>query len=125
MKIRSLFSKVIDAVNQACDDMMANEKIKLWEETRALSYQNCYERYNERSANETGGTLREKDLILLSMRLSARAAVDINYCDTCLQRDSYMKGRLNEVRRRVSKSDSASAKELRDAIDLFIGKPSR
>ena len=114
----------MDAVNEISDDIMANEKIKLWEETRTLSYDNGYDRYNERSVNETGGTLRKKDLILLSMRFRARTSADINYCDVCLQRDSYMKGRLDEVRRRVSKSDSVSAKELRDAIDLFIGKAS-
>lgn len=124
MKIRGFFSKIMDAVNEISDDIMANEKIKLWEETRTLSYDNGYDRYNERSVNETGGTLRKKDLILLSMRFRARTSADINYCDVCLQRDSYMKGRLDEVRRRVSKSDSVSAKELRDAIDLFIGKAS-
>ncbi|MDD0994565.1 hypothetical protein M5G20_01630 [Pseudomonas sp. TNT2022 ID1044] len=124
MKIRGFFSKIMDAANKISDDIMANEKIKLWEETRELSYHNGHERYNERSVNETGETLRKKDLILLSMRFRARTAADINYCDVCLQRDNYMKGRLNEVRRRVSKSDSVSAKELRDAIDLFIGKAS-
>lgn len=125
MQIRGFFAKIMDTINQAADDIAADEKIKQWEDVRNLHYSTAYELYNQHNSSETGGTLRKKDLLLLSMRLRAQTAADINYCDARLQNDNYIKNRLNEVRRRVSKSDSASAKELRNAVDLFIGKANR